>query len=289
MSVYSDSGTVTLALKPSGSDRLNPPWFYAEFSPDGEIVSESLPGATEGSVGMWNIIGSERTDSGTVTLALQASGTESQIFVYADAATQSLDLQASGSDVGVDTDSATALLDLQPDGSDIYVPAGTTVDSGTVLLDLQPSGTDSLITSDSDTEFLDLQPDGTETRISSDDATNYIDLQPDGIEYFVVPIEYTDSDTVSLYLQPSSTDRAIFTDSATLDLEFEFWDCEIFVPQTFTGYATGEARWEFVATTQYQLRQSAQRFRTNTDAQRFGARVMVRWDERVEVQQIVRC
>jgi len=78
------------------------------------------------------------TDSATVYIDIQASGSESQTFGFVDAATVLVDIQASGVDSQERTDSATVLVDLQASGSDVFEHIIT--DAATVYIDMTPGG-----------------------------------------------------------------------------------------------------------------------------------------------------
>ena len=123
--------------------------------------------------------------------------------VFTDSATVYVDLQASGTEIAEYVESNTILVDLQASGTDLHeIP-----DAATVLIDLQASGTDAIEHEilDSATVYLDLQTSDVQVFEAIEAATVYFDLQVSDVQVF----DGVDSATVLVDLQASGTDEFI--------------------------------------------------------------------------------
>lgn len=278
-----DAATTVLDLQPSGAE-------IADIHDSASTLLDLQPSGTE------VYEHSAFSDSGTTSLGLQPSGTEQLSF--GEFGTEALALQPSGVDAAVFLDADTVYLAITlgiPTSAQMWVYDGGLNVWGTITVpgDWTPGNTLELACYDPDSTFVYSGPlnPGDKVTLHVDDIGG-VSL---GQTFNGFLSEYETATQLSMHtftfgtaeIPNAETHHAV--DSATAELKFEFWDCEIFVPNTFVGTVSAEKRWEFVASTQFQLRQNGQRFRVDLDAQRFGARVMVRWDERIEVQQIVRC
>lgn len=203
--------------------KLNPrTWFYGltplEWFHD-DLVNKLVAGIT--------------TDEAIVYLDLQIASVE--IFETVDAATVTIGLQASGTDTAQFVELDQVYIDIQPSSTEEYtrhdaatVPVVLTtssddiaqfVDAQTVGLLFSPSATDELVAVETVTVPLDFEASGTEFMESStfDEATISLALSLTSVEI----AEFTEVASVPLLLTPSGAEIFGATDLTTVYLDLQ--------------------------------------------------------------------
>lgn len=157
--------------------------------------------------------GTAYTESATVLVDLQASGSEFPAKEYTDSVTIPTVLTASGTEILEAVDSASVYVDIQT--SDTQVFAG--IDAATVAVVFAVTAAEAREVTDLATVSMVLSVTSVEAAQFADAAAPYVDLQTTGTE----TAQYVEAPTVPFLLTPVNADTIQAVESATVPVSLQ--------------------------------------------------------------------